>query len=162
MIDKIADGIVSGYERDPSLVAADKLLDTHFSATYNIVHTRAVLRLSGIDRLFTAKASGHRFTVDYIHALEGHTNCFVELHVGADVHGWLYTNLNQVSAFYNSHVSKVALVDFMRLKREVVESLKKKEYSLKNYSYNGILRAGIFIPFGVIGSWGKVFEVKND
>lgn len=162
MLDKIADGIASGYKRDPALVAADELLDSYFSATYSIVQTRTVLKLSGIDRLFTTIGSGHRFTVDYVHALEGHTNCFVELHVGADVKGWLYTNLNQVSAFYNSYCNKVALVDFMRLKREVLVSLKKKEYSLKNYTYDGILRAGLFIPFGIIGSWGKVFEVKND
>ena len=164
MLDKIVEHNTppSESERNPELLLADSKLDKLFSSIYDITHTRQILRLNGIDRVWSTKKGGHRLTVDYVHCLGNSQECFIEVHIAADVPGWLFTNLNQVTAIYNSHLSKVAVVDFMKLKREVIALYKNKVYPLKNYRMEGSPRAGVFVPFGVIAEWGKVFEVRND
>lgn len=155
----LEDAVPKESERDRKLVLADLRLDNFFGKTYTITHTSTLLRLTGIDRIFTTKL-GHKLTVDYYHSVSEDSNVFIEIHVGHDLPGWLYTNLNQVTAINSLHLKQVVLVDFMKLKREVSGLVKKKAYSLKSSPVSNIC-VGVNIPLGIIAEWGKLFNLEE-
>lgn len=82
----------------------DSEIDKHFSDKWGIEPVGRLFERIGVDRIWTHKMTGRRWSVEYKHDTLAHKtgNVFVETTSvdTADVKGWAYTSCAQVLVYY--------------------------------------------------------------
>lgn len=81
----------------------DSEIDKHFSDSWHIQKVGRDFERAGIDRIWTHKTSGRRWTVEYKHDTLAHKtgNVFVEVEsVEGSARGWAYTSCARVVVYY--------------------------------------------------------------
>jgi hypothetical protein len=142
-------------------VKYEEALDVFFGQMYHITKTDRLLDLCGVDRIFEHKRTGHKLAVEYKTDHIGHKthNFFVETIVG-ESRGWFFTSLSQCLVVFFPELEKAIRLDFLQLKREILERGKKENFPTKECHNEKYKSIGQLVPISFLESIGKVFVVK--
>jgi hypothetical protein len=128
----------------------EAVLDAFFSRFYDVAAVSMDWQRLGIDRIFTCKATGRRWSVEYKTDWKtaGTHNVFIET-VSVDVAGkpgWVFASCAQLLVYYIPQWNKFYVWNLLDL-RGMVNRLAKK-YDTKDIANNGYTTQGIPVPLG--------------
>jgi len=120
----------------------ETVLDGYFKQWYDIAPASETQQRDGIDRIFTCRETGRRFTVEYkadgVAVRTG--NAFVETWSVAedDRRGWAYTSCAQMLIYFVPQSGAVYMASMLQIKEMLKEwAATYKEKSVKNSGKNG-------------------------
>lgn len=133
----------------------EKKLDSYFQQWFDIATVTLDLQKLGVDRIFTKKVTGERFSVEYkSDRMAGKTgNAFIEtVSVRKDRKieklGWAHTSIAQRILYYVPETQLVYILDTVQVRDLLVEWQKKyRSMTADNGDYEG---EGVLVPMDEI------------
>lgn len=130
---------------DEQLATAQKdeeWLDDYFSRWFEIEQVDIEWQRRGVDRFFTARSDGRRWSVEYKadHRTVETGNVFIEtVSVDTkDILGWAYTSCAQKLVYYSPEMGRIMIAEMCAVKRELVRKwFKSRELPIPNRGRNG-------------------------
>jgi hypothetical protein len=125
---------------------------------YTVKTTEKILDLAGIDRIFEHNKTKHQMSVEYKtdHRAGTTGNFFVEVTV-AEQKGWFYTCLSQVIIVYVPTFDKVYWLDFLKLKRAIINTHKDTPFKIATCQNKDYSSTGLLIPLEGLAEVGKEY-----